>query len=746
MTFGGQCDEQRSHAILDAAAAGGIDFIDTANVYPMGGGPASAGRTEEIVGSWLKGKRHQFILATKCAGQVGHKPWERGMSLAGADGTVHTGETGTVTITFSENVTAFNNSDMTVTNGSLGSVSSADGGKTWTATFTPAATTEAAAHVSVANTYTDLAGNSGTASAADGTIAVDTKAPTVTITSTGTGGNPRPTTFTFSEAVSGFDSNDVKIVGATPGTITHVGINGSGQDVYTETITGANGSGSHTVQVVASGTGTSSWTDAAGNAGTGSAVLNLPAGVAGSPINLALDDPSGVNTLTRVTVAGVPADRSLNAGMNNGDGTWTIQTNDPLSLMVTTPTSWTGAMVLNVAESWTNADGTTGTASIADNVEAYAPGSPIFAVSGDDTLTGSSDADQFVFAQPIGNDTVHDFNTANDQIDLIGFANLTSFADIQAATTDNASGNAVIRIGAGESITLIGVASASLGARNFIFNQEPVTTNAATITIGDGAILPLGGTLDNTGVVALNSVGSETDLEVLIRGLTLQGGGQVTLSDNPGNTIFGGDAAAFLDNVDNTISGAGQIGAGQMTLANEGTIDASGSNALTIDTGSNVVSNAGTLKATGSGGLTVNGALNSSGLIWADGGNVVILGTVSGGGSALICGSAQLEFVGGSDAATSFDAGAAGTLKLDQSSGFSGSIAGFAAGDGIDLADLGFGLGSVLTYADGGTGTGGTLSVTDGTRNASLAMVGSYDQATFQMAVDATGGTMVRHG
>jgi aryl-alcohol dehydrogenase-like predicted oxidoreductase len=80
MTFGGQCDEAQSHAILDAAAAGGIDFIDTANVYPMGGGPTSAGRSEEIVGTWLKGKRHEFILATKCAGQVGHKPWERGMS------------------------------------------------------------------------------------------------------------------------------------------------------------------------------------------------------------------------------------------------------------------------------------------------------------------------------------------------------------------------------------------------------------------------------------------------------------------------------------------------------------------------------------------------------------------------------------------------------------------------------------------------------------------------------------------
>ena len=48
--------------------------------YPLGGGRATAGRTEAIVGAWLKGKRHQFIVATKCAGQVGAQPWDQGTS------------------------------------------------------------------------------------------------------------------------------------------------------------------------------------------------------------------------------------------------------------------------------------------------------------------------------------------------------------------------------------------------------------------------------------------------------------------------------------------------------------------------------------------------------------------------------------------------------------------------------------------------------------------------------------------
>jgi aryl-alcohol dehydrogenase (NADP+) len=80
MTFGLQCDEQRSQAIMDTAAAGGIDFLDTADVYPLGGGAKTQGRTEEIVGAWLKGKRHQFVLATKCVGVTGPKAWDRGMS------------------------------------------------------------------------------------------------------------------------------------------------------------------------------------------------------------------------------------------------------------------------------------------------------------------------------------------------------------------------------------------------------------------------------------------------------------------------------------------------------------------------------------------------------------------------------------------------------------------------------------------------------------------------------------------
>jgi 1-deoxyxylulose-5-phosphate synthase len=78
MTFGLQIDEKESFAILDRAASAGVTFIDTADVYPLGGGVDRAGATEEIIGRWIKGKRHEFVLATKAFGRTGNQPWDAG--------------------------------------------------------------------------------------------------------------------------------------------------------------------------------------------------------------------------------------------------------------------------------------------------------------------------------------------------------------------------------------------------------------------------------------------------------------------------------------------------------------------------------------------------------------------------------------------------------------------------------------------------------------------------------------------
>jgi aryl-alcohol dehydrogenase-like predicted oxidoreductase len=80
MTFGYQCDEETSFAIMDAAADAGITFFDTADVYPLGAPPDIFGRTEEVIGRWLGSRRDEFILATKCHFPTGPKPWDAGNS------------------------------------------------------------------------------------------------------------------------------------------------------------------------------------------------------------------------------------------------------------------------------------------------------------------------------------------------------------------------------------------------------------------------------------------------------------------------------------------------------------------------------------------------------------------------------------------------------------------------------------------------------------------------------------------
>ena len=69
MTFGSMCDKKTAFAIMDKAYDAGINFFDTAEVYPVPPRADSVGITEEIVGEWLQGKnRDSLIIATKVAG------------------------------------------------------------------------------------------------------------------------------------------------------------------------------------------------------------------------------------------------------------------------------------------------------------------------------------------------------------------------------------------------------------------------------------------------------------------------------------------------------------------------------------------------------------------------------------------------------------------------------------------------------------------------------------------------------
>ena len=82
MTFGAQADEDAARGIMDVADEFGVTFIDVADVYPIPPSLETTGRTEEIVGRWLQGKRDRFVLATKCHGPTGPGANDRGNSRA----------------------------------------------------------------------------------------------------------------------------------------------------------------------------------------------------------------------------------------------------------------------------------------------------------------------------------------------------------------------------------------------------------------------------------------------------------------------------------------------------------------------------------------------------------------------------------------------------------------------------------------------------------------------------------------
>ncbi|WP_444875519.1 VCBS domain-containing protein [Pseudomonas chlororaphis] len=573
---------------------------------------------------------------------------------------------------------------------------------------------------------------------------VDSVPPTVTVTGTALGssiGSTSTVTFQFSETVSGFNLSDVSVTttsGVPRGTFSNfTQVDG---DTYTATLTRTLG-GSVKVDVAAN-----SYTDLAGNPGAAGSSANLPAGVAGEPINLALDiPPAEIDGPVTVAISGVPSGWVFNAGTDNGDGTWTVQTNDPGALTVTSPGDFAGALVLDVNLYWSNSDGSSASAYVFNNVEVYAPGSPVFALSADDNLSGSSGADTFVFAQPIGNNQIYNFDVTADKIDLIGFTGVTAFADL--SISNDANGNALVSIGSGQTVTLKGVDAADLSEANFQFDRDPLTSNSGTLTIADGAIMPFGGSIDNSGSIELGSAGNETRLEILFRGATLTGGGQVLLSDNAQNVIFGGSADTVLTNIDNRISGAGQLGAGQMILANAGLILASGMNSLVLDTGTHTISNSGVLESTGTGGMTVASAVENTGHLWANGGDLRLLADVTGNGSATIDGDASLTFAGAAHTSVAFHGAGAGSLVIAQAeaAGSLIGILGLESDDLLTFGDLAFGANTQLSYTANASGAGGLLTVDDGAHRAEVNLLGHYSAEDFQVTDGGEAGTQVSY-
>jgi trimeric autotransporter adhesin len=189
-----------------------------------------------------------------------------------ADNVLAAGETSLVTITFSEAVIGFANADLTIANGTLGAVSSSDGGVTWTATLTPtAAVTDPTNLITLDNTgVQDAAGNAGAGTTDSNNYAIDTARPTATIVVADTAlavGETSLVTITFSEAVTGFTNTDLTIANGTLSAVS----SSDGGVTWTATFTPTVAVTDPTNLITLDNTGVQ---DAAGNAGAGTTDSN----------------------------------------------------------------------------------------------------------------------------------------------------------------------------------------------------------------------------------------------------------------------------------------------------------------------------------------------------------------------------------------------------------------------------------------------------------------------------------------
>jgi autotransporter passenger strand-loop-strand repeat protein len=344
--------------------------------------------------------------------------------------------------------------------------------------------------------------------------------------------------------------------------------------------------------------------------------------------------------------------------------------------------------------------------------------------------TVSAGGEEFIASGGVASGTVVS-SGGTEIVDPGGVATHTVISGGGIESVYGVASGTVVR-GGKEFVQSGGVASAAVvssgGIEQVFFGgtADGATVKAGgTATIGPNGKLMLQGAAIEAGTIALNATRFEsTTLVIAAPGATLNG--TVNLSNSSRNIITGTAPSAILTN-NGTISGAGQIG---LTLVNMNIIDASEGSALrigAIGAGYSLV-NKGVLEATGTGGLIVFGAL-------------------TGHGTAEIFSSSQMEFESSVNNNVTFEnnSGNSGVLILGSAQSFRGTLAGFAQGDSIDLANFHFSRNPTISNVtgSGAAGTDTDVTVTDGAMSAVLKLVNAtagefpVDASAYSLTADS---------
>jgi hypothetical protein len=329
---------------------------------------------------------------------------------------------------------------------------------------------------------------------------------------------------------------------------------------------------------------------------------------------------------------------------------------------------------------------------------------------------------------------------------------------------DTVTGGQVVARGNGtivnlEGATLAGVSLDTTGtgiiqtqgvgsATDILDGSTNAVLNTGNLSVLDGGTLELIGhirnnpTFNSSQAISLNSTGDLTQL--LTKGaVSLTDGGNMTLSNNSGNSIDTTGSVSDSLASDNNISGAGSIGSDDgFALTNTGNIvnGPSDSVALQINLGATLTNSSGgtlgNLEALGSGGLDiVNTAVVGGNAAVGDGSTLTLdNGDAGTSGVAFSFYDPTFSFAG---TLVSKIGGPSGTNPFGSGS----TIAGFAGnGTNSDVIDL-----TALTFK--GTTTaifgGGVLAVTEGTRTFDISLIGGYSSGDFTLKQDSGSGTEI---
>ncbi|WP_407117521.1 hypothetical protein [Bradyrhizobium sp. LMG 9283] len=424
----------------------------------------------------------------------------------------------------------------------------------------------------------------------------------------------------------------------------------------------------------------------------------------------------------------------------------------------------------------------------------------IVAVGAGDTLTGYTITSGTTLEVLSGGTANGAIVSSGGTLEVFGGGNANSagftsgsYLELVGGTASGYSTNAncTLEVGSGE--TLNGATINSGTALDVLYGG---TLTNATVSSGgtlvvDGAVVGVnqvsGGTVSVGAWGNLNVLSGQTVRNISVAsagamvlssgavasGTTVAAGGQLLVNGvaSGANVAAGGSVVVSSGGTLNVLSGQADQGAlvvagGAMVVSSGGTaintaVNSGGqlivrgtvSGATIASGGSTVVSSGGVLDlmagqigagitVSSGGSLVVSSGGTASGIVVSSGGNALV---TSGGfvnGATISGGSLEVATGASANSGTvSFVSG--GTLKLDSSVSFGGTISGFAKPDYIDMADITFGSSTTLSFTEAASNTSGTLTVSDGVHTAHVTLLGQYVTAQFTSATDGHGGTLI---